>query len=222
MESGWKAAIRNCRDRKVFTVTQDRAGGFPASRGGSDRRRGRRRSLTGARSPRDRSLRRHDQHLHLAGRGGSAIASAAASSGIVREISGATAILPVPISSAARAWVNGIDEGEMQLDLAEQEVEGLDRHRLAPGQHPENDDAAAGARQRRGPGDGLGHAGAFEGQVGALRPDAAPPRRAWRRSRWRRAHGRARAWRGGGSAASSRRRRAARAAARAGRSPRRR
>ena len=27
MESGWKAAIRNCRDRKVFTLTQNLAGG---------------------------------------------------------------------------------------------------------------------------------------------------------------------------------------------------
>jgi hypothetical protein len=27
MESGWKAAIRNYRDRKVFTLTQNLAGG---------------------------------------------------------------------------------------------------------------------------------------------------------------------------------------------------
>ena len=42
MESGWKAAIRNCRDRKVFTVAQNRAGGrdrtiHPVSRLGRSR-----------------------------------------------------------------------------------------------------------------------------------------------------------------------------------------
>ncbi len=42
------------------------------------------------------------------GWGGLAIASAASASGMVREISGATAMAPLAISAAARVWVKGL------------------------------------------------------------------------------------------------------------------
>ena len=147
---------------------------------------------------------------------------AAASSGIVREISGATAIRPLLISSRGPRLGERVDEGKAQLHLAEQQVERLDRHRLALRQHPEHHHPPAAPRQRRRLGHRLGDPGALERQVRTLRPD---PRRLLAARRGLGGAERsapAPAYPDAGSAASPPPPRAARAAPPAARSPRRR
>ena len=90
---------------------------------------------------------------------------------MARETRGATAILPVAIRSAARACVNGLMKAKCSWIFAKEEAEGLDWDRFAPWQHSEDYDPAAGPGQGGRPRHGLGHAGAFERQVRAPRPN---------------------------------------------------
>ena len=118
--------------------------------------------------------RRHDQHLHLAGH-------RRPRDGRRRRLQRDGARDQrrdgdPPAADQLRGPRLGerVDEGEAELHLAEQQVERLDRHRLALRQHPEHHHPPAAPRQRRRLGHRLGDAGALERQVRTLRPD---PRR---------------------------------------------
>ena len=107
------------------------------------------------------------------GTAGLVIASTAAASGIVREMSGSTSTLPRRDQIDRPRLGERVDEGEMQLDFAKEQIERLDRHLEPAREHAEHDDPAAAAGERRRLGDRLGNAGAFQREVGALAPDRA-------------------------------------------------